>query len=90
MIISDGVMSSSVALGLDILEAGACADTSVGVLHAGAIAAVGVAIDDDAGVTVAALADPSGGVAIFFPLVEAQNPNWRLAATTIYSPTRLD
>jgi len=32
-----------------------------------AVAAVGVRIDDDAGVPVAALAIPSGGVAIFLP-----------------------
>ena len=59
-------------------------------LHTGAVAAAGVGIDDDAGVPVAALAGPSGGVAIFFPLVEAENPNWRLAAAAIYSPTLLD
>ena len=77
-------------MGLDVVEAGARADAGVGVLHAGAVAVAGVGIDDDAGVPVAALAGPSGRVAIFFPLVEAQNPNWRLAAAAICSPTRLD
>ena len=49
------------------MEAGARADAGVAVLHAGTVAAAGVGIDDDAGVPVAALAGPSGGVAIFFP-----------------------
>ena len=75
-ILDEGVRKSDiVALGLDIVEAGARADAGVAVLHAGTVAAAGVGIDDDAGVPVAALAGPSGGVAIFFPFVEAQNPN---------------
>ena len=75
-VLDEGVRKSDiVALGLDIVEAGARADAGVAVLHAGTVAAAGVGIDDDAGVPVAALAGPSGGVAIFFPFVEAQNPN---------------
>ena len=72
-----------VALGLDIVEAGARNDAGVGVLHAGAVAAVVVGVDDDEGVPVAALAGPSGGVAIFSLLVEALTGAWRLQLSAL-------